>query len=46
MNNSESSAKKARIYNLIIVDESGSMSSLRDATMDGVNETIKSIRGA
>lgn len=46
MNNSETVAKKARIYNLIIVDESGSMSSLRDATQSGVNETINSIRGA
>ena len=46
MNNSETSVKKASIYNLIIVDESGSMSSLRDATQSGVNETINSIRGA
>ncbi len=46
MNNSETYAKKARIYNLIIVDESGSMSSLRDATLSGVNETINSISGA
>ena len=28
------------------MDESGSMSSLRDATLSGVNETINSIRGA
>lgn len=46
MNNSTTSDKKARIYNLIIVDESGSMSSLRDATLSGVNETINSIREA
>ena len=37
---------KAHIYNLIIVDESGSMSQLREATMSGVNETISSIRSA
>ena len=37
---------KAIIYNLIIVDESGSMSSLKDATMSGVNETINTIRSA
>lgn len=37
---------KAHIYNLIIVDESGSMSQLREATMSGVNETISSIRCA
>jgi len=45
MKNSNDNSK-ARIYNLIIVDESGSMSSLREATMSGVNETIHSIRGA
>ena len=38
--------KKARIYNLIIVDESGSMSHLREATLSGINETINSIRSA
>ena len=49
-NNQETNAreniKKARIYNLIIVDESGSMSGLEHATTTGVNETINSIRGA
>ncbi len=38
--------KKARIYNLIIVDESGSMQSLVQATLGGVTETINSIRSA
>ena len=37
---------KARIYNLIIVDESGSMSHLRKATLSGINETISTIRSA
>ena len=37
---------KAHIYNLIIIDESGSMSHLRDATLSGVNETINTIRQA
>ncbi len=37
---------KAHIYNLIIVDESGSMSHLREATLSGVNETIGTIRAA
>ena len=37
---------KAHIYNLIIVDESGSMSQLREATLSGVNETIGTIRAA
>lgn len=37
---------KAQIYNLIIVDESGSMSYLREATLSGINETISTIRSA
>ena len=37
---------KAIIHNLIIVDESGSMSHLKNATILGVNETIKTIRNA
>ena len=37
---------KAKIFNLIIVDESGSMSYLREATLSGINETINSIRSA
>lgn len=37
---------KAQIYNLIIVDESGSMSHLREATLSGINETISTIRSA
>ena len=50
-NNSDSkedkmSNGKARIYNLIIVDESGSMSHLREATLSGINETICTIRSA
>ena len=50
-NNSDSKESKmndgkARIYNLIIVDESGSMSHLREATLSGINETISTIRSA
>lgn len=37
---------KTKIYNLIIVDESGSMSHLREATISGINETISTIRKA
>ena len=37
---------KARRYNLIIVDESGSMGSLYQATLSGINETIDTIRKA
>lgn len=43
MNNGE---RKAHIYNLIIVDESGSMSHLTKATLSGINETIGTIRAA
>jgi hypothetical protein len=46
MNETQEINKKARIYNLIIVDESGSMCGLEHATVTGVNETINSIRGA
>ncbi len=37
---------KAHIYNLIIIDESGSMGHLRNATLSGVNETLNAIRQA
>lgn len=37
---------KAHIHNLIIVDESGSMSGIRRATVSGINETINTIRDA
>ena len=37
---------KAKIYNLIIVDESGSMGHLCEATLAGINETINTIRSA
>lgn len=37
---------KARIYNLIIVDESGSMSGLEGVTTGGINETIATIKKA
>ena len=37
---------KAHIYNLIIVDESGSMSHLRESTLSGINETIQIIRSS
>lgn len=40
------SKDKARIYNLIIVDESGSMSHLREVTLSGINETIGTIKSA
>lgn len=37
---------KTKVYNLIILDESGSMCSIREQAISGVNETIQSIRVA
>ena len=38
--------KKVKVYNLIILDESGSMSSLHKPAVDGLNETLQSIQSA
>ena len=37
---------KTRIFNLIIIDESGSMQSIKKAAIDSVNETIQTISSA
>ena len=37
---------KTQIYNLIILDKSGSMSSIANAAIEGFNETIRGIRSA
>ena len=37
---------KTRIFNLIIIDESGSMHSIKTAAINSVNETIQTIRAA
>ncbi len=37
---------KTRIFNLIIIDESGSMQSIKKEAIDGVNETIQTISAA
>lgn len=37
---------ETRIYNLIILDESGSMSSIGEQALAGANETIQTIRKA
>lgn len=37
---------KTKIFNLIIIDESGSMQSIKQQAIDSVNETIQSIRAA
>jgi hypothetical protein len=39
-------AKKTQVYNLIILDKSGSMESIRMAAIDGYNETLGSIKAA
>lgn len=37
---------KQRVFNLIILDESGSMSSIEKQAIGAVNETIQTIRNA
>jgi Mg-chelatase subunit ChlD len=37
---------KTNIYNLIILDESGSMDSIKQAALGGLNETLQTIRNA
>lgn len=37
---------KVRVFNLIILDESGSMMSIYNPALSGVNETLQTIRGA
>ncbi|MBO4551298.1 MAG: VWA domain-containing protein, partial [Bacteroidaceae bacterium] len=43
MTTQETNSKK-RVYNLIIVDESGSMSIIRDQAFAGMNETLQTVR--
>ena len=38
--------KKTQVFNLIILDKSGSMESIRKAAIDGYNETLGSIKSA
>ena len=44
--NKNNKTMKTRIFNLIIIDESGSMQSIKKAAIDSVNETIQTIRSA
>lgn len=37
---------KTKVYNLIVVDESGSMDIIRQQTINGCNETLQTIRAA
>ena len=46
LTNKQNLSMKARIFNLIIIDESGSMQSIKKAAIDSVNETIQTIRSA
>lgn len=39
-------AKKTQVYNLIILDKSGSMDSIRAAAINGYNETLGAIKAA
>ncbi|PTB97394.1 hypothetical protein C9994_03135 [Marivirga lumbricoides] len=37
--------KKHKVYNLIILDESGSMGSIKDMIIDGFNEIVQTVKG-
>ena len=37
---------KTRIFNLLVLDESGSMGSIEKQAVDSVNETLQSVRSA
>lgn len=37
--------EKHKIFNLIILDESGSMESIKDATINGFNEVVQTVKG-
>lgn len=45
-NTNEKEMKKTQIFNVIILDRSGSMESIRQAAVDGFNETLAGIRKA
>lgn len=36
---------KHKVFNLIILDESGSMQSIKQATINGFNEVVQTVRG-
>ena len=42
MNNAE---PKHNVFNLIILDESGSMESIKNATISGFNEVVQTVKG-
>lgn len=46
MEQKETNQTKTQVYNVIILDRSGSMSSIRKAAIDGFNETLAGIKKA
>ena len=44
--NNKTAENKVRVHNLILLDESGSMMSIYNPALSGVNETLQTIRGA
>ena len=38
-------SKKHKVYNLILLDESGSMGSIKDMIIDGFNEIVQTVKG-
>jgi hypothetical protein len=42
----ETKQTKAQVYNVIILDKSGSMESIRQAAISGFNETLNGIKKA
>ncbi|MGN1266129.1 MAG: hypothetical protein ACI4UL_09965, partial [Muribaculaceae bacterium] len=45
-NNENKTESKTQVYNVIILDRSGSMSSIRRAAVEGFNETLASVKVA
>ncbi len=45
-NNAKTTSDRLKVYNLIILDKSGSMGSIADAAISGFNETVGGIRSA
>ena len=46
MENNDQKTAKTKVYNLVILDKSGSMTSIANAAISGFNETIGGIRSA
>lgn len=46
MENTEKKQTKAQVFNVIILDKSGSMGNIRQAAVDGFNETLAGIKKA